>query len=371
MSNKARIGVIGTSGEADFMYLLALQSHPQAELVALCGRNREHAKEIAVKYNIPNVFTNYEEMINQGGLDTIIIGTPDDLHYPMTMQALSAGLHVLSEKPLAITSRQAWEMYEAAEAAKVKHMVLFTYRWLPFFRYFHDLIDQGYIGRFYHCEFRYLMGYGRKKEYQWRFDQKRANGVLGDLGVHMIDMARWLVGDISRVSAQLGVFIDRPGADGETIDPANDSSFMLTEFTNGAHGAIHASVVAHLAERFMQQQIKLYGEAGTLEIDVSYEGTGAESVIHAARKDDEKFQTLEVPASYWGNVNRSEPWEVFTQQSVGCRAFIDAIVENRPVTPTFYDGYKAQQVIEAALDSYKLEKWVTIEDPAERQASTA
>ena len=364
MSNKARIGVIGTRAEADFMYLLALQSHPQAELVAICGRNRENAQEIATKYNIPNVFTNYEEMINQGGLDTIIIGAPDDLHYVMTMQALSAGLHVLCEKPLAITARQAWEMYAAAEAAKVKHMVLFTYRWLPFFRFFHDLIEQGFIGRCYHCEFRYLMGYGRANEYQWRFDRERANGVLGDLGVHMIDMARWLVGDISRVSAQLGVFIDRPGAEGGPIDPANDSSFILAEFTNGAQGTIHASAVAYLADCFMQQQVKLYGEAGTLEIDVLYEGPRAEAAIRAARKDEQQFQMLEVPPGYWGDVNRSDPWEVFIQQPVGCRAFVDAIMGNRLISPTFYDGYKAQQVVQAAIDSFESGSRVSIEDPA-------
>lgn len=366
MSNKVRVGIVGTSGWSDFMYLSALQSHPQTELVALCGRNREYAEDIAAKYNIPKVFTDYQDMINQGGLNTIIVGTPDDLHYTITMQALRAGLNVICDKPLAVTAQQAREMYKEAETAKLNHMVLFTYRWMPFFRYFRDLVDQGYIGRFYHCEFRYVMGYGRAREYQWRFDQKRANGVLGDLGVHMIDMARWLVGDISRVSAQLGVFINRPGSDGGPIDPANDSAFLLTEFANGAHGSIHASVVAHLADRIMQQQVKLYGEAGTLEIDVPYEGTEARAVIRGARNDDQQFQTLEVPASYWGDVSRSDPWEIFTHQSVGCRAFIDSILENHTATPTFYDGYKAQQVMEAAMDSHRSAKWVSIEHPGEQ-----
>ena len=218
-------------------------------------------------------------MINQGDLDAIIVGVPDDLHYEITMQGLRAGLHVLCDKPLAITAQQAREMYEEAEAARVKHMVLFTYRWMPFFRYVRDLIDQGYIGRFYHCEFRFVMGWAREKEYSWRFDQNRANGVLGDLGAHMIDLARWLVGDISRVSAQLGVFVDRPGVEGGRINPANDSAFLLTEFANGAQGMIHVSVVAQMADRFMQQQVKLYGEAGSLEIDIPYEGAEAGAVI--------------------------------------------------------------------------------------------
>jgi predicted dehydrogenase len=254
-------------------------------------------------------------------------------------------------------------MYEAGEKSERKHMVLFTFRWMPFFRYVHDLVDQGAIGRCYHCEFRFLMGYGRKKEYQWRLDQKRANGALGDLGVHMIDMARWLVGDIARVSAQVGVFVDRPGADGGGINPANDSALLLTEFANGAHGMIQASLIAHVADRFVQQQVKLYGEDGSLEIDIQYGGAEAGVVLHAVRDQEEQFRRLEVPESYWGNTNRSEPFETFTSQPVGCRAFIDAILDNRPVTPTFYDGYKAQQVITAALEASQSGAWVSIQDP--------
>jgi predicted dehydrogenase len=241
---------------------------------------------------------------------------------------------------------------------------MFTYRWMPFLRYVRDLIDQGYIGRCYHCEFRYLMGHGRQKEYLWRFDQKRANGVLADMGSHMIDLARWLVGDISRVSAQLGVFVDRPGIDGGQIDPANDCAFMLVEFANGAHGMIHASAVAHIADWSMQQQVKLYGEAGSLEINILYGGAEAGAVIHVARNQDDQFRMLEVPASYWGEVSRSEPFDVFTKQSAGTRSFIDAILANSPVTPTFYDGYKAQQVVEAALVSHKSGNWVTTRDTA-------
>ena len=69
----------------------------------------------------------------------------------------------------------------------------------------HDLLFQGSIGRIYHCEFRYQMGYGRNREYQWRLDKKRANGAFADIGSHMIDMAHWLVGDITNGSALLGV----------------------------------------------------------------------------------------------------------------------------------------------------------------------
>lgn len=361
MSETVRVGVVGTSEWSDSMYLPSLQSHVRADLAAICGRNRERANKMALKYNIAQVFTDYSEMINRAGLDAIIVGSPDELHYEITMQGLANRLHVLCDKPLATTAQQARAMYEKAESSGVKHMVLFTYRWMPFFQYVHDLVKQDFVGKCYHCEFRYLADYARSKEYQWRFDQKRANGILGDLGVHMIDMARWLIGDIKRVSAQLGVFVKRRGANGQQIGSANDSSFLLVEFTDGAHGLIHTSGVAYLADRGMQQQVLLYGEAGSLEVTVPYWGTEAGPVVRFARSDEKEFHTLEVPEKYWGGIGRSDPFAIFTEKSVGCRSFIDAILDNHPATPSFYDGYKAQQVVEAALESDRAGRSVIVE----------
>ena len=123
MTEKVRVGVIGTSGYADIAHLPRVKSHPGAELAAICGRNRARAEEMAGKYGIPLVFTDYRNMIEKGALDALIVSTPDDLHYPMTMDALDAGLHVLCEKPLALNRTEAKQMYEKAEGAGVKHMV--------------------------------------------------------------------------------------------------------------------------------------------------------------------------------------------------------------------------------------------------------
>ncbi len=362
MPDKVRIGIVGTSWWADYMFAPALQSHPRAELAAICGRNRDHAGEVAAKFRIPQVYSDYREMFAQGKLEAVVVATPDDTHHPITVQALRAGLHVMCEKPMASTARQALEMYRKAEAAQVRHMVFFTYRWMPFFRYARDLIEQGAIGRCYHCEFHYLGGYARGENYMWRYDQDRANGVLGDLGSHTIDLARWLVGDIHRVSARLGVAVNRLGHGGGPINPANDWAQLLVEFANGARGLIQASAVAHVADRGQQQQIRLFGEAGTLDINVNYGGPEPWATIQAARSSEQTFQTLTVPDSYWGDVSRTDPFEVFTKQPAGARLFVDAILEGRPVSPSFYDGYKAQQVIDAALESDRTGEAVAIGD---------
>jgi predicted dehydrogenase len=103
MTERVRVGVIGTSWFADGCHLPALKCYPRAELAAICGRNTDRADAMAKKYGIPLAFTDYREMIDKGNLNAVVVVTPDDLHYPMTMDALDAGLHVLCQKPLSST----------------------------------------------------------------------------------------------------------------------------------------------------------------------------------------------------------------------------------------------------------------------------
>src|SRR5512142_3049084 len=116
-----RIGVVGTSWWADLVHLPSLTS--------------QRAAAVAHKYAIPQVFTDYRAMIERAGLDAVVISAPDDLHHPIALAAIDAGLHVLCEKPLAMNAAQAREMLDRAEAKRVKHMTFFTYRWAPQFRY--------------------------------------------------------------------------------------------------------------------------------------------------------------------------------------------------------------------------------------------
>jgi predicted dehydrogenase len=302
------------------------------------------------------VFTDYRAMLENGNLHALVVVTPDDLHYAITMHALAADLHVLCEKPLALTARQARSMYEKAEAGGRKHMVLFTYRWLPHYRYVRQLIDAGYIGRCFHCQIRYVAGYGRAAQYRWRFDRQRSNGSLGDLGSHMIDLARWYVGDIAKVSGHLATFVERPGADGAALEPANDAALLAFEFANGAHGTIQVSAVAHVGDRGQEQHVVLHGESGTLEI--VYSDLGAE--IRGARHDEEHLDILPVPDELWGDADRSDLSALLFEDSTSTRQFIDAIAEDRIVAPTFYDGWKAQEVIDAALESHQSGCWVSL-----------
>jgi predicted dehydrogenase len=124
------------------MYLSKFEGHPETSVVALSSRNRERAQEVADRFGVPRIYADYREMITNAGLDAVVVTASDDVHHPITLAALDAGLHVLCEKPLASTSEQAGEMYRTAEARGLKHLVMFTYRWKPYFVHVHDLIRE-------------------------------------------------------------------------------------------------------------------------------------------------------------------------------------------------------------------------------------
>ncbi len=361
MPDKVRVGVVGTGGWAELLHLPALVSHPAAEVAAICSRTAEHADAMARKYAIPQVFTDYRAMIEQGGLHAVVIVTPDDLHYPITMAALDAGLHVLCEKALALTADQAHAMYAKAEAAGLKHMILFTNRWIPPHRYLRQLIDAGYLGRCLQYQMVCVAEYGRRSGYAWRFDPAHGNGILADLGAHLIDLARWYVGEITRVSASLQTYGEHVGRDGSPLAATNDSAMLLLESANGAQGMIHVTAVAHVRGRGQDQQLRLYGEDGTLELDLVNGGLA----LHGARQVADQFEPLAVPDELWGDSDGSRSYiprlnAYFTQAPVADRAFIDAIIGDRPVTPNFYDGFKVQQVIDAAIAAHVGRCWVEL-----------
>src|SRR5260370_36837882 len=126
-----RVGVVGTSLWADSMYLPALKNHPKAEIVAVCGRDPDRTQAFAARWNVPHFYTDYRTLLDAGGLDALIVASANDSHYPITMAALDAGLHVLCEKPLALNVGQAREMADKAKAPRPKEVVPLPDTFMP------------------------------------------------------------------------------------------------------------------------------------------------------------------------------------------------------------------------------------------------
>jgi len=356
MPEQLRVGVIGASPYSDLRHLPALKSHPQVKTVAICDVIHDRAEEMATKYDIPLISSDYREVIDKGNLDALLVVTPDDTHHAITMHALDAGLHVLCEKPLAFNARQAREMYERAEAVGVKHMTFFTFRWLPQYQYLKELIDEGYVGRCFDCHICLFTASGRGGKYSWRYDRKHGNGMLSEYGAHMIDLARWLVGDIAEVNAHLRMFLNRPGPDGGVLEPTNDSVMLAMEFEKGTQGVMQLSSLAYVgAHAYMDQRITLHGESGTLDVRATF--TNAE--IRGVRDGEKEFHPLPIPDRIMKGVDKANPFHV-RSQFTGDYLFIDSILQDRPISPSFYDGLKAQEVIDAAKESHERGRWVSL-----------
>jgi len=357
--DKVKVGIIGTSGWTNMAHLPSIKSHPQADLVAICGRNQQRAAERAAQYGIRETYADYRRMIAEADLDAVVVVSPDDLHYPMTMAALERGLHVLCEKPLALNAIQAAEMFEAAERAQVVHMVYFTYRWFPHHRYYRSLIAEGEIGRpLYFCA-RFLQSRDLKVDrgYTWGDDGTRCSGVLGGLGSHLIDACRICVDEIHTVSASLAVHVPATGQ-GQPAELANNSALLTVATRQGTQGTLHASRVAGV--RDMERHLTVHGTEGVLELTDTQ--SSAQIVL---MRPGEPPREMPLPDDLASELHGEIPYirqlqQAFAEQPVGDRLFIDVILGTVSEWPTFYDGYKAQQVIDAAFESHKTGQRIAI-----------
>jgi predicted dehydrogenase len=270
-------------------------------------------------------------------------------------------LHVLCEKPLAMNAADAKAMLDKAEAKGLRHKVFFTWRWQPHYRYMRELVDQGAIGRLFHAEFSFLMGNGRNGQYQWRFDPAHGNGVIGDSGAHMFDLACYLGGDVSAVSADIGAHVARQGPDGRPMAAAGDVAHVLLRFANGAQGAVNMSAVARVDDPFLVQTVALHGEAGSLVSSLRMV-SGPEVKL---AKGDGPFEVMPLPEPYLAGIDPAQSCvasaiPVFLAQPIGSRLFVDSIVEGRTHAPSFHEGWKAQQLIDACLESSSQRAWVDV-----------
>ena len=349
-----RVGVVGTSWWSDAMYLPALREHPDAEVVAVCGRNPQRTRSFVDAWAIPQAFTDYAEMLD-AGLDAVIIASSNATHYVYTAQALERGLHVLCEKPLTRTVAEAEELLKLAKAKGVKHMVPFTYRFMPTNRYLKRLIDDGYLGQPYHMDLRYYTGYARDGAYHWRFDLgESGSGVLGDLGSHWLYLARWFYGEVTALTCRFGHHVPRGSRpDGKPYTQTEDSATLLLEFANGAQANLFVSAACFENSPFGQtHQMSFHGSDGTLHSTVDWDKV---QEVRGARAGEGMPQPLTIPDDIWEGVRRDTVHntyrDVFRQEDHMARGFITAILEDKPASPDFGDGLAVQKLMAAAQRS--------------------
>jgi predicted dehydrogenase len=294
-----RVAIIGTGGMAN-QHAKCYREIPGCQLVACVDISRERAEKFAAEYGIPAVFNSVDELLAKAAVDAVSIVTPDGFHATQSIQCLKAGKHVLCEKPLALNYADAKKMVAAAKKAGVVNMVNLSYRDWPALQAVATVVHAGAIGEVRHVEANYLQSWLASKiwgdwrttpSWLWRLSSKHGSrGVLGDVGVHIVDFATFPAGPIKSLYCKLKTFPKAPGNRiGEYVLDANDSAVMTVEFANGALGTIHTTRWSggHANRLFL----KISGTLGTVEIDSERSTT---SYKFCAGQDLDKAQWITV-----------------------------------------------------------------------------
>jgi predicted dehydrogenase len=363
---KVRIGVIGVGRWANSIHVPQILSHPGAELVALCARTDSKVRAAGDQFGVKRVYTDAVQMLDDGDLDAVTISTTHNAHYSVAMAALERGLHVFCEKPLGLNSRETGEMAQAARERGLKTMVAFTNRWVPEAMYARQLIAEGYVGEGFHYNVCQLASYGRPGgSWMWRSDPALSGGgVLFDLGCHNIDLAQWLMGPISRVSATLrNTSAERP-RDGQMLPtPSDDTDAFVAEFANGCQGIFHISWTSP-GDRVMRHEIA--GRDGLLALSL-YHDEWVNS-LSGCRAGQAEREALAVPDAVQGAIprvagadGREAAHRAFLLQSPSLvRGFIDTIVGDTDPSPSFDDGHLTQRVMDAVVTSAQERCWMDV-----------
>lgn len=349
-----RVGVIGTSAWTERMYIGGLREHPDGRITAVCGRDLARTRDFAARNGITDSYTDYRDLLDSD-IDAVIISTPNDTHYPMAMHALKNGLHVMCEKPLALTYAQADAMATEAARRGVVHCTAFTYNYFPHYKYIRRLLDEGYVGTPYHLNLRYYSTYGLDGAPVWRFDRRQSGeGALGDIGSHALALALDMLGEITAVSARLMTHVTRAAI--PAAHRATDAGVLTVQFANGASGVIHVSMASFQPPAGGHKQaLEISGSGGTLYYCNDFATT---FTLEGAQVGADAAEPLRVPDDLWpANVSRANPrvmyGDLYTKANTMARDFVGAIAEGRPLAGlTFERGAAVQQLIDAAVQSH-------------------
>jgi predicted dehydrogenase len=316
-------------------------------LVAIAGRNEEAVQEAAIRYGYARATTDWHDLVTDPAIGLFDNGGPNSLHAEPTVLAAQAGKHVLCEKPLGRTADESHEIWTQVAAAGVKHMCAFNFRFVPAVRLAREIIDAGELGEIRHFRGRYLQDWGDDPTLDtWRFHSDEAgSGALGDLGAHVVDLARYLVGDIATVSALVKTFLP-----GRQVDDAIEAA---VEFQSGAVGTIESTRLALGRRNAFQWEIN--GSQGSLAFDM--ERLNELQVFRNGGRT-RGFTTVLVSEAdhpfweFWWPPGHIIGWgDTFVHE---IHHLLRAIADDSDVAPhgaTFEDGYRAAEVCDAIVRS--------------------
>lgn len=378
--NEIRVGMVGykfmgkahSLGYRNVPFFFPDRSKPV--LKAIAGRNEEGVMKAAKELGFESYETDWRELIKRDDIDLIDIVTPNHSHAEIAIAAAEAGKHVICEKPLALNAEEAERMLAAAEKNGVVHMISHNYRFAPAVQYAKKLIEEGRLGKIYHVRATYLQDWLMDPDFPiaWRLKKEiTGSGALGDIGAHIIDLTRFLVGEMIEVVGAMETFIkerpieNEPGKTG--IVDVDDAASFIARFENGAMGVFEATRFA--AGSRNRNCFEINGEYGSIKWDLENMNN-----LHVyLSEDDEGLQGFRVincteevhpfADAYWpaGHIIGYEHTFVNLISEL-----MEAISKKKSQKPDFFDGLQNQLILDAIEQSAIDKKWVSIPQRAKQ-----
>lgn len=349
--NTVRIGIIGTGGVANYRHINELLKCENAKIVALCDVDENALMRSAEKAGVApeKCYTDYRELIADPEVDAVEVCTPNYCHAEIARAVLAKGKPLNLEKPIAMTYEEALSIVEAEKNSTAFGMTCFTYRFMPAVRYAKHLVDDGLIGNIVGLNVAYLKNsaYWEGRPLEWRFEKEKAgSGVIGDLGVHLIDLAQLLSGNIVELCATKQTVVkERPTLDGKARGQVttDDSCSFIARFECGAEGCFHITRCAIGHQNTIRYDV--YGDKGAISFDLN-----DPTVLTICRGEGDprnyKSETVKVPVEFY----------LMQEQ-----AFVNAVLGKRcDLYPSLADGAQSQKVVDAILESSDLGVWSTV-----------
>lgn len=348
---KIRVGIIGCGEIANGVHITGLLGCKDAVITALCDIDSKALSDTSARLGlgVDCLFTDYKELLKSGLVDAVSICTPNNMHFPIAMEAVKVGIPYAVEKPVTINEEEAEILNRATKEKGLPHMVCFSYRFKAAARCARQLIQEGKLGKLFHVYASYLQSWATKDQpYYWRFEKAQTgSGTLGDLGCHIIDLVRFITGqEYKSVTAAAGIIVkERKALDSDEMREVDvdDWVHFLTEMTDDISGVFHSTRFAVGKGNF--QTVEIFGELGSLVYHFENEKNWIEVCIGDTYTRNSVYSTLPI-AYYEGNQMQS---------------FIDIVKGGGDGLPAnSQDGFVCQKVCDAVLKSAEEKKTIEL-----------